>query len=146
MSAFKNPYYKGKIEKLRQSVPEEMRQEFDAEEAYICALFDQTNSEAELIDVLINALVEARQGQQIAREFMQILGEVLLPPTIIGFHTDIGIAKDEVNGITLRMSSTEGTRIPFITCIETQKQYMMNWEGICRLAIRAGVADKQSEV
>jgi len=141
-----NPHIKGKLEKLRQSLPEDKRQEFDDEEAFISGVVDNTRNTDELVNALIRELTNARRKNREIKGFLISLGEVLPPNRIVGLHTAMGEAKDELNGITLQMSSTEFTRLPVITCNETKKQYVMNWEGICRLAIRSGVADKESGV
>lgn len=136
-----NPHIKGQIEKLLATLPKELHEEFEGEAEYMNGILSQVGSKDEAIDKLIYELSIARARLARSQRFMGSIGEILSENQTLFFHRDMGNAKDEKNGVTLQLISTEMTRLPAVKCKETGKTYMLNWEGICRLAVRCGVAD-----
>ena len=136
-----NPHIKGQIEKLLATLPKELHEEFEGEAEYMQGILSPLGSKDEVIDKLIYELSITRAEFARTRKFILSLGNILSENETLFRQRDMGTAKDEKNGITLELISSEMMRLPAVRCKETGRTYMLNWEGICRLAVRCGVAE-----
>lgn len=83
----------------------------------------------------VNELIERHEK---LINFVESLGEVH-GENYLTFNNHVCNVVDKTNDIRLSLSSSLPMHEPMVTCQETGNVFVMNWEGIARLAIRFGV-------